>query len=328
MIARGVEVEAQLGGAGADGRLVAEDRELRRRRAAAGCDAARRIRSSLALGQHHVLAVRPGAVQQGELEHQRRDHLGPLARRARPAGRRRRRAARTGTARCRPCAASRAVRRPCVSRDGARGPERAQLGADDRQPAARGPSTSRAISGAGRKPPLRMMPGQRREPLGLVRHEQAEQHVRPVAGRDDDGAVGQPVQQVLDRHRADDDVEHLARQQRLVARDERAAHRLRQLPDRRRGEQRVLRAPPTTAARCRRAGRRGRRSTEPGAHRLATTATTWAWLACISVTTTSATWAITAGLRCPPLTTSTTGAPRFAAMRALYASSVGPATSV
>ena len=102
-----VEVEAQLGGAGAD-------RPPRRRgssgRATSRCSSVRRRAQDpvvAALGQHDVLAVGAGPVEQRVLEHQRRDDLGPRDVERAPAARRRRRAARTATARCRPCAASR-----------------------------------------------------------------------------------------------------------------------------------------------------------------------------------------------------------------------------
>ena len=69
-------------------------------------------------------------------------------------------------------------------------------------------------------------------------------------------------------------------------------------------------------------------SSSVAAARLTTHATTCAWFAAISVCAISATSRIWSGVRFRPLTTSTVGAPRLAAIRALYASSVGPATSV
>ena len=69
-------------------------------------------------------------------------------------------------------------------------------------------------------------------------------------------------------------------------------------------------------------------SSSEGTHRLATTPRTCAWLASSSETHTSLSWRTPAGERPLPERTRSTGAPRFAAIRALYASSVGPATSV
>ena len=252
----GVEVEAQLRGARADGGLLAEDREVRD----AALQQGRRGAQDpvvAALGEHHVLAVGAGPVQQRELEHQRGDHLGPLHVER---GQQRRTVdvlleQRQG----RVDLALRVGREaPVRVADGARGPEGAQLGGQDRQPApepVHQPRDQRRRT----EPAVEDDPGERREPFGLVRHEQAEQHVRPVARRDHDRPVRQLAQQVLDGHGADDDVEHLARQQRLVARDQGPAHRLRQLPDGRGGEQRVLRHRPRRQPGAVRAGRRGRR---------------------------------------------------------------------
>ena len=61
---------------------------------------------------------------------------------------------------------------------------------------------------------------------------------------------------------------------------------------------------------------------------LASTPTVVAWLWAISAVAMSATWTTSSGERPNALTTSSTGAPRLAATRALKVSSVGPATSV
>ncbi len=201
--------------------------------------------------------------------------------------------------------------RPRVAAGGARAAERPEVGADDRHP----------LAEALHEPPERPLrvvaaveddPGQRREADGGVRGEQPEQDVDPVARGDDDGAVGQPVQQVLERHRADQDVERLAGQELLVADDEPPADGLheRARPWGRRGTGTSgsvhAGTSPSSAART---------SSRSPVHRFATTPITWAWLVRSSPIATSATCRTSAGLRPLPLTTSSAGAPRFAAMR-------------
>ena len=196
-----VEVEAQLGGAGADGRLVAEDREVARRRAAAG--STRRAGSGRRSPSGSTTCWRSARARSSSAN----SNISGV----------------TTSGRSTSSAASRAAPSTCCSNsdsavstlrcesageasvrvaDGARGPERAQLGADDRQPAAE-PVDQAGDQRRGQEAAVEDDAGQRREAVGLVRHEQAEQHVGAVAGRDDDRPVGQPVQQVLDRHRAD-----------------------------------------------------------------------------------------------------------------------------
>ena len=82
--------------------------------------------------------------------------------------------------------------------------------------------------------------GQRWKRLRRMRHEHAEQHVDSVARRDDDSAFDQPVQDVGERHGADQDVEGLSAQQFRITAAQVAAARLEQVADGRSGQQRLL----------------------------------------------------------------------------------------
>jgi len=77
-----------------------------------------------------------------------------------------------------------------------------------------------------------------------VRDDEAEQHVAAVSRDDDDGAVAQARQQVLDGHRPDEHLEDLAREQLRVAHREATAHGLHERGDGGRHEEGLLRQGP------------------------------------------------------------------------------------
>ncbi len=74
-----------------------------------------------------------------------------------------------------------------------------------------------------------------------VREHRRQQHVGAVAGRDQHGALGDPLHQVRQRHRRDGEAQRLAPQQIRVARDHLAVAGRRDLADRRRHQQVDLR---------------------------------------------------------------------------------------
>ena len=196
----------------------------------------------VALGQHDVLAVRARLVEQRVLEHQRGHDGGPgdVDRREQPAAldvllEQRERAV--------DLPLRLAGQPPTGARGGGRGAERAHVRADDRDARVEALDQPRDAR-CGVEAAVEDDPGEGREALSRLRGEQAQHDVRAVARGDDDRAVVQAVEQVLERHRADEDVDDLTGEQRLVADDEPAVHRVHELPDGRRHQQRVVREGP------------------------------------------------------------------------------------
>ena len=75
-------------------------------------------------------------------------------------------------------------------------------------------------------------------------HQHGQQHIRTVAGDNDDAAFDEAREHVLHRHARDDDAECFALQQRRVALDQGAVACRHEGGDVRRGEQRVFRDRP------------------------------------------------------------------------------------
>ena len=246
--ASGREVDAEQAGPLLDLAGLAEDRQV-------GDPAAQQGVGGLedpvvvALGQHDVAPVADGLVDELVLEHQRghRARAGDLE----PVEQQRhgRRAPRTARARWPPCGASpsgagRAPTSAPASRRWCR--------ASWRRSAwwCRGRRSAGVTCSGSSKPPLSTIPaicGKFARHLG---GEHAEHHLGPVAGRDDDRAVEEPVEHVRQRHRRDHDAGRLLRQQRLLTADQRAVARGHQVGHRRRAQQRLL-------------GQRERRYAEP-----------------------------------------------------------------
>ena len=88
---------------------------------------------------------------------------------------------------------------------------------------------SRSICSGSGKPPFSTMPDERREGPDALREQHAEQHLGAVGRHDDDRALDEPRQHVDHRHPGDDDAEHLAVEQVGVALDERRRRRPRMI---------------------------------------------------------------------------------------------------
>ena len=157
--------------------------------------------------------------------------------------------------------------------------------------------------------------------------DDGKHHVGAVAGGDHRDALSEPFQHVLGGHARNEHVEHLAPEQFAVAADQRAVHGAFQVADRRGDEQRFfwqhIRLRFETRQRL---GHRGHllRVAAVGHHGGG-----------VSVLTRDLDQAQLddlgrprSGVRSLALTASTTGVPRFAAMRALVSSSLGVVTSV
>ena len=102
------------------------------------------------------------------------------------------------------------------------------------------PSRSRSICSGSGEPAVEHDAGDLREAGRLVGGEDAEDDLGPVAGRDDERAVEEPVEHVRQRHRGDHQAGDLARELALVAADEAAVARRHQVADGGGAEQRLL----------------------------------------------------------------------------------------
>ena len=179
----------------------------------------------------------------------------------------------------------------------------------------------------GAQPAGQYHPGQRRQRPRGVRHQHAEHDVGPVTAGDHDRTVGEAVEQVGQRHRGDDERRRLEPECRRIAADQLARAGLQQIGDGRRRQQPdlgqdvhrwLVTAEPRRISRRRAPARRGwrippRRRSPPRARD----------------SSASSMAAITSSSDRPaPDTTHTAGMPRFAATRALNASSPDTPTSV
>ena len=198
------DVETELGGARANVDFVAKDRELgdpaTQQR---GCGAQNAVVRSLR--QNNALGIGSCPVEQVVFEHERGDHVG--AAHVEKAQQHIRVDMLLEQGEGGVVFALRLGGEPPPSlRYAARGVISAVAGADDRD---------RAVEAIDEQRDLRKEfesavqddRGNRRERLGRVRHQHAEQHVGSISGHDDDSALDEPGQDVLHRHRSDDDPE-------------------------------------------------------------------------------------------------------------------------
>ena len=155
----------------------------------------------VALGQHDVLAVRAGPVEQLVLEHQRRDH-----RRDRDIASR---ASRSAVSTWRPSSASAvsilrcevAVTRPRADATPCWPSRTCRVGGDDRQPQCPDRHQRRRSTGAGRSPPLRMMQDSDGKPSAAWALTTASTTSERSPGVMTATPSRQPLQHVLGGHR-------------------------------------------------------------------------------------------------------------------------------
>ncbi|SBS74882.1 hypothetical protein MIPYR_80031 [uncultured Microbacterium sp.] len=215
---RGLQVDAELTGAGADIGLLAEDRDVGD---PAGEDRGGGTEDAVIrpLRQHDPLALRAGAFDQLELEHQGRDDVG--ARDADPPQQVGRVDALLEEGQRRVVATLRVGGEASARRHDAPGRlVRVEVGGEDRQ--GRLEAVDEPVDRLGqRERAVQRDRGDRRERARGVGEQRREQHVGAVGGDRDDRALLQARQHVVQRHARHDDVQHLAGQEFLVALEQR-----------------------------------------------------------------------------------------------------------
>ena len=200
---------------------------------------------------------------------------------------------------------------------------------DDR-PAARAARSAPGARRGGCRPPVSTMPARRRQASRRVGEEGREQHVGAVARRDQQRAVGEPLEQVGHRHRRHEHAERLARRAPRGSPPTSSPWQAAGISPRSAPSAACPRAPRTRARR--RCLRPPRRRARRAATRFATTAASWAARAAAASSARPTPPSGSRGaVRAWPETTHSTGSPRLSATRPLKASSPAvptPAKSV